>query len=210
MSTKQFSVTPTEDELKAIGRDLHELFLQLTSLTAVPKLRKLLQSPFTLHEALLARIAREAEHARGGRPARIIAKMNSLIEPKVIEALYRASNAGVEIDLVVRGVCALRPGIPRVSERIRVRSILGRFLEHSRVYYFLNDGGEEELWCSSADWMDRNLFRRIEVAFPIESRRHRERILGDLEAYLADDTYAWQLRADGRYERLRPDAERPF
>ncbi|MCZ8132770.1 MAG: polyphosphate kinase 1 [Steroidobacteraceae bacterium] len=198
----------TADE--KIGQDLHEVFLQLTSLTRVPRLRKLLQSPFTLHETLLAKIRREADHARAGRPARIIARMNSLIEPRVIEALYQASNAGVEIDLIVRGVCALRPGIARVSERIRVRSVLGRFLEHARVYYFQNDG-DDELWCSSADWMDRNFFRRVEVAFPIEGRRHRERILGDLECYLADDVGAWILQADGRYERTRPAAgEKPF
>ncbi len=193
----------------AIGQDLHDLFLQLTSLTRTPKLRKLLQSPFTLHDSLLARIAREAEHARAARPARIIAKMNSLIEPRIIEALYQASNAGVEIDLIIRGICALRPGIPRVSERIRVRSIVGRFLEHSRVYYFLN-GGEDELWCASADWMERNFFRRIEVAFPIERKKLRERIVRDLETWLADNVNAWLLRADGSYERTRPGDDVPF
>ncbi|HXQ31575.1 MAG TPA: polyphosphate kinase 1 [Steroidobacteraceae bacterium] len=196
----------TADE--AIGQDLHELFLQMTSLTRTPKLRKLLQSPFTLHETLMRTIAREAEHARAGRPARIIAKMNSLIEPQIIEALYQASNAGVEIDLIVRGICALRPGIPRVSERIRVRSILGRFLEHSRVYYF-EDGGEQVLWCSSADWMERNFFRRIEVAFPVERKKLRDRVLRDLETWLADNVNAWLLRADGCYERARPGDEPP-
>jgi len=189
-----------------IGQDLHELFLQMTSLTRTPKLRKLLQSPFTLHDALTERIAREAEHARAGRPARIIAKMNALIEPRIIEALYRASNAGVEIDLIVRGICALRPGIPHVSERIRVRSILGRFLEHSRVYYFAN-GGTDELWCASADWMERNFFRRIEVAFPIERKKLRERVLRDLETWLSDNTNAWLMRADGSFERTQPGNE---
>lgn len=192
-----------------IGHDLHEIFLELTSLTRVPKLRKLLQSPFTLHDALLAKIEREADHARARRPARIVAKMNSLVEPRIIEALYRASNAGVEIDLIVRGVCALRPGIPRVSERIRVRSIVGRFLEHSRVCHFAN-GGDEELWIGSADWMDRNFFRRVEVACPIEGRRHRERIVRDLECYLADDVNAWLLRADGTYERAAAGSDTPF
>jgi polyphosphate kinase len=194
---------------EAIGEDLHELFLQLTSLTQVPRLRKLLQSPFALHGTLIEKIARESEHARQGRKARIIAKMNALIEPQIIHALYEASGAGVRIDLVVRGICALRPGIPIVSENIRVRSIVGRFLEHSRVYFFLN-GGEEELYCASADWMERNFFRRVEVAFPIERRKHRERILRDLATYLADNTQAWELRADGSYLRVPVDDAEPL
>jgi polyphosphate kinase len=185
----------------SIGEDLHDLFLQLTSLTQAPALRKLLQSPFTLHAALIARIEREMEHARQGRPARVVAKMNSLIEPEMVRTLYRASQAGVRCELVVRGICALKPGIPGVSENITVRSIVGRFLEHSRVFYFAN-GGEEELFCASADWMERNFFRRIEVCFPIESRKHRERILADLEACLADNVNAWLLGPDGRYERV--------
>jgi polyphosphate kinase len=193
----------------AIGQDLHDLFLQLTSLTRTPSLRKLLQSPFTLHEALMQRIAREAAHARAGRPARIIAKMNALIEPRIIEALYQASNAGVEIDLIVRGICALTPGVPGVSERIRVRSVMGRFLEHSRVYYFQNDGADE-LYCASADWMERNFFRRIEVAFPIERPKLKERIVRDLETWLADNTNAWLLLADGTYARSEPGREQPF
>ena len=136
--------------------------------------------------------------------------MNSLIDPKVIEALYMASRAGVEIDLIIRGICALRPGVPGVSDRIRVRSILGRFLEHSRVYYFRNDGADE-LYCASADWMERNFFRRIEVAFPIQRPRYRERILSDLESYLADNLNAWVLQPDGRYQRLKPaDGAAPF
>jgi len=181
-----------------IGQDVHELFLQLTSLTQTPKLCCLLQSPFGLHEAVLTRIAREADHASAGRPARIIAKMNSLVDPQCIEALYRASRAGVRIDLIVRGVCALRPGIPGVSENIRVRSIIGRFLEHSRVFHFEN-GGEPEMYCASADWMERNFFRRVEVAFPLRREAHRQRILNDLEIYLRDDTQAWELRRDGIY-----------
>jgi len=192
-----------------IGQDLHDLFLQLTSLTRTPKLRKLLQSPFTLHEALMHRIAREAEHARAGRSGRIIAKMNALIEPRIIEALYQASNAGVEIDLIVRGVCALTPGVPGVSERIRVRSVMGRFLEHSRVYYFCNDGADE-LFCASADWMERNFFRRIEVAFPVDRPKLKERILRDLETWLADNTNAWMLLPDGTYARGEPGTELPF
>ena len=188
---------------EAIGQDMHELFLQLTSLTRTPKLRKLLQSPFSLHESLLAAIAKETEEARLGRPAKIIAKMNSLIEPRIVEALYAASCAGVQIDLIIRGICALRPGVAGISENIRVRSVVGRFLEHSRVYYFHNKG-RPKVWCSSADWMERNFFRRVEVAVPVERAKLRDRIIGDLECWLSDNTNAWQLREDGRYERLAP------
>jgi polyphosphate kinase len=191
-----------------IGEDLHDLFLQMTGLTKAPALRKLLQSPFTLHAALLAKIEREIEHARAGRPAGIVAKMNSLIEPEIVRALYRASQAGVQCRLIVRGICALKPGVPGVSDNITVRSVVGRFLEHSRVCYFTN-GGEEELLCASADWMERNFFRRIEVGFPIQRAKHRKRILADLETYLADNVDAWELRADGSYVRVAPDeAER--
>ncbi len=188
----------TADE--AIGEDIHEIFLQLTGLTRVPRLRKLLHAPFSLHHAMCAKIERETGHARAGRPARIIAKLNALTEPTIIQALYRASRAGVEIDLIVRGVCCLRPGVPGVSERIRVRSIVGRFLEHSRVYYFGN-AGQREIYCASADWMDRNLFRRIEVAYPVETPEFQARVADDLSLYLADDCQAWQLDADGRYSR---------
>ena len=134
------------------------------------------------------------------RPARIIAKLNALTEPTVIQALYRASRAGVEIDLIIRGVCCLRPGVRGVSDRIRVRSIVGRFLEHSRVYCFEN-AGAREIYCASADWMDRNLFRRIEVAFPIESADLQARVVEDLKLYLEDDVQAWVLDADGQYTR---------
>jgi polyphosphate kinase len=188
----------TADE--SIGEDIHEIFLQLTGLTRVPRLRKLLHAPFSLHQALLAKIERESAHAGAGKPARIIAKLNALTEPTIIQALYRASRAGVDIDLIVRGVCCLRPGAPGVSERIKVRSIVGRFLEHSRVYYFEN-AGAREIYCGSADWMDRNLFRRIEVAFPVEAPDLQSRVADDLELYLTDDTLAWILTADGRYTR---------
>jgi polyphosphate kinase len=187
-----------------IGADLHDLFMQMTGLTQAPTLRKLLQSPFSLHASMLARIEREIDHARAGRSARIVAKMNSLIEPQMVAALYRASRAGVRCQLIVRGMCALKPGIPGVSENISVRSVIGRFLEHSRVSYFAN-GGEEELFCSSADWMERNFFRRIEVCFPLGRRKHRERILADLETYLADNVNAWDLNADGSYTRVAED-----
>lgn len=185
---------------EAMGEDLHELFLQLTSPTRVATMQKILQSPFTLHDALLDKTRREIQLARQGRPARIIAKMNALIEPQIIQTLYHASMSGVKVDLIVRGICALRPGIRGISENITVRSVIGRFLEHSRVYYFHNDGNPE-LFCASADWMERNFFRRIEVGFPI-GRRHRDQIVEDLEIYLTDNTQAWELRADGTYERL--------
>ena len=184
-----------------VGQDVHELFLELTSLTRTPRLKCLLQSPFGLHEAMLAKIDREAEHARAGRPARIIAKMNALVEQQSIEALYRAARAGVKIDLIVRGVCALRPLVPGVSENIEVRSIVGRFLEHSRVFFFEN-GGNGEIYCASADWMERNFFHRVEVAFPIERDAHRQRILEELLLALRDNTQAWRLLSDGSYERL--------
>jgi polyphosphate kinase len=188
----------TADE--SIGEDIHEIFLQLTGLTRVPRLRKLLHAPFSLHQALLAKIERESAHASAGKPARIIAKLNALTEPTVIQALYRASRAGVDIDLIVRGVCCLRPGVPGVSERIKVRSIVGRFLEHSRVYYFEN-AGAREIYCGSADWMDRNLFRRIEVAFPVEASDWQSRVADDLKLYLVDDTQAWVLNSTGHYAR---------
>jgi len=184
-----------------IGSDVHEIFLQLTSLTRTSKLRRLLQSPFNLHESLQAMIERESANARAGKPARIIVKLNALVEPQIIETLYAASRSGVRIDLIVRGVCALRPGIPGVSENITVRSIIGRFLEHSRVYWFEN-AGEPELYLASADWMERNFFRRVEIAFPVLRKQLRERITKDLETYLADNTNAWELRPDGTYARF--------
>jgi len=188
----------TADE--AIGEDIHEIFLQLTGLTRVPRLRKLLHAPFSLHQALLSKIEREAEHARAGKRAHIVAKLNALTEPTIIRALYAASRAGVEIDLIVRGLCCLRPGVTGISDRIKVRSIVGRFLEHTRVYQFEN-GGKREIYCASADWMDRNLYRRIEVAFPVESPEFRARVSDDLALYLADDCQAWELDSGGGYTR---------
>jgi polyphosphate kinase len=185
----------------AIGEDVHKLFLQLTSLGRVTKLKKLLQSPFTLQKELMAKIEREMEHAKAGKPARIMAKMNALVEPQIIQALYGASQAGVQIDLIVRGICCLRPGLPGVSDNIRVRSIVGRFLEHTRAYWFQNNG-KEEVWLSSADWMERNFFRRVEVAFPILESALRARIVKEaLDTYLADNTQAWLLQSDGSYVR---------
>jgi polyphosphate kinase len=184
----------------AMGEDLHELFLQLTSPTRVATMQRILQSPFTLLDSLLEKTRRETEFARQGKPARIIAKMNALIEPQIIQALYQASMVGVKIDLIVRGICALRPEVTGLSENIRVRSIIGRFLEHSRVFYFHNDG-HAEIYCASADWMERNFFRRIEVAFPIDRKQHRDRIIEDLETYISDNTLAWRLTSEGTYER---------
>ncbi|MCP5301519.1 MAG: polyphosphate kinase 1, partial [Chromatiaceae bacterium] len=191
-----------------IGEDVHQMFMQLTSLGRGKKLNKLLQAPFTLHAGIMQRIQREADHARAGRPARIIAKVNALVEDQIIRALYEASQAGVRIDLIVRGICCLRPGVPGVSENIRVISIVGRFLEHSRVFSFAN-GGEAEIWCASADLMPRNLFARVEECFPIEDPDHRTRIGRDLELYLNDNTRAWDLNSDGNYTHRRLDDGEP-
>jgi len=187
-----------------IGEDLHKVFQQLSGLGPMIKLKRLLHSPFTLYRSVVERIERETAHALAGRPARIVAKLNALNEAHVIEALYRASQAGVEIDLIVRGACTLRPGLPGFSERIRVRSIVGRFLEHSRVYWFANDG-TPEIYCASADWMERNLMRRIEVAFPILDPVLAQRVFDEtLANYLIDNTQAWLLDSDGHYARAEP------
>ncbi len=192
-----------------IGEDAHKLFQQISGLGPVIKLKQILQSPFTLHRSLMRKIEREMEHANTGKPARIIAKMNALNDVSVVELLYNASMAGVRIDLIVRGACALRPGIPGVSENIRVRSIVGRFLEHSRVYWFANDGAPET-YCSSADWMERNLLRRIETCFPILDPALAQRVYDEaLGNYLADNTQAWRLKSDGSYERVTPGEDMP-
>jgi len=193
-----------------IGEDLHKVFQQLSGLGPRIALKHLLHSPFTLYTGVMERIERETALARAGRPARIVAKLNALNEARVIEALYRASQAGVEIDLIVRGACTLRPGVPGVSERIRVRSIIGRFLEHSRVYWFGNDG-TPEIYCASADWMERNLMRRIEIAFPIRDPELAARVYEEtLANSLADNTQAWLLDADGRYRRSVPGQRPPY
>ncbi|HVT34727.1 MAG TPA: polyphosphate kinase 1 [Nevskiaceae bacterium] len=184
-----------------ICKDVHAVFLQLTSLGKTTRLKHLLQSPFTLAKAMHAKIEREIEHAKkGGKGGRIIAKLNALVEPEIIQALYRASAAGVSIDLIVRGMCSLRPGVKGLSDHIRVRSVAGRFLEHQRVIYFGN-GGDAELYLSSADWMERNFFRRVEVAFPVLDKKLRERIVEHLNGYLADTAQSWLLQADGSYQR---------
>ncbi len=191
-----------------LGEDVHKVFMQLTSLTEARDFNRMLTSPFTLYDALIEKIGREADNARAGKKARIIAKINSLNQTGIIDALYDASKAGVQVDLIVRGICSLRPGVPGLSENIHVRSIVGRFLEHSRVYYFLNDG-DEEFYCSSADWMDRNLLRRNESCFEIRQKRLKDQIRGDLELFLADNCQAWALHGDGSYERLTPGTDEP-
>lgn len=184
-----------------IGEDVHNVFLQLTSLGGVPAMNQVLHAPFTLKSTLLELIQSETEEARAGRSARIRAKLNSLSHPLVIDALYRASQAGVEVDLVVRGICCLRPGIEGLSENIRVRSILGRFLEHARVYEF-HAGGVELVFTSSADWMDRNLNRRVEVAVPIVNESLKARVQREaLDLAFADNRNSWVLASDGRYTR---------
>lgn len=193
-----------------IGRDVQAIFHQLTAMGKPSEMQALLEAPFTLFESMRALVSREAENARQGRPARIMAKMNSLIESSIIAELYSASRAGVQIDLIVRGLCALRPGIPGISENIRVRSIVGRFLEHTRVLYFEN-GGKSEVYLSSADWMPRNFFDRIEVCFPVRSKRLKDRVIAEsFENYLSDNMCAWQLQDDGSYTRVpRLDDEAP-
>ncbi|HBI82836.1 polyphosphate kinase 1 [Orrella sp. NBD-18] len=183
--------------------DMDKVFSQLTGLGARRSLKYLLQSPFTLHESVVAMIRAEARAARAGKKSRIMAKMNSLLEPTVIQELYKASQAGVKIDLIIRGVCALRAGVPGLSENITVRSIIGRFLEHSRVFYFY-DNGQESVYLSSADWMDRNFFRRVELAFPVLDKALKKRVIDEAFTYaLKDNRLAWLQQPDGDYAKLR-------
>ncbi len=189
---------------KDISEDIHKVFLQLTGLGKATKLKKLLQAPFTLQPSLIKLIENETEIAKSGKTARIIAKMNALTELKIIRSLYRASQAGVKVDLIVRGICRLKPGVKGVSDNIQVRSVVGRFLEHSRIYYFEQEGNAK-VYCSSADWMDRNFFKRVEVCFPIEDEALKKQLIKDgLMAYLSDNTQAWQLLSDGSYKHLVP------
>lgn len=188
---------------KEIGDDVYRIFLQLSSMGKASKMDALMYAPFTLHKGLVRRIRTERENAEQGKPGRIIAKMNSLYDEELVNELYAASQAGVQIDLIIRGICQLRPGVEGLSENIRVRSIIGRFLEHSRVFYFEN-GGNPELLCSSADWMSRNMFHRVETCFPIKSKKIRDRIIEDLTLYLADNTHAWILQKNGNYVITEP------
>ena len=188
--------------------DVNEVFTQLTGLGRAGTLHYLWQSPFTLHSRIIEAIHKEAHIAGEGRDARIIAKMNALLEPEIIQALYAASKAGVKIDLIVRGVCALRPGIPGLSENIRVRSIVGRFLEHHRIFYFRNDGADN-VYLSSADWMERNFFRRIELCFPVLDKKLKARVLREgLKMNLADSAQSWEMDGEGKYRRKRTAASR--
>ena len=183
-----------------IGSDVAKIFQQLTSLGDTNSLELLLQSPFTLLSGMIEKIQREAKNALAGKPARIIAKMNGLQEKTIIDALYEASQAGVKIDLIVRGICSLRPGIKNLSENITVTSVIGRFLEHHRVYYFENNLGNPEIFCSSADWMSRNLLSRVETCFPILDPHCFQQIYTEgLAIYLEDTTGAWLLQPDGSY-----------
>jgi polyphosphate kinase len=192
----------------AIGEDVHRIFMQLTTQARTAPLKHVLQAPFTLQPGILDRIEREAANASAGKPARIIAKINGLVSPNVIQALYAASRAGVSIDLIVRGVCCLRPGVPGVSEHIRVRSVVGRFLEHTRVYYFENRG-DPEVFCASADWMPRNLVQRVEQAVPIRDKKQKKRVIEDLKLYLADNVQAWEMKSDGSYARIEAGSVAP-
>ena len=184
-----------------ICADVNEVFFQLTSLGKASKLKHLWQSPFSLHHQIQDAINREAENAKAGKPAHIIAKMNALLEPEIIRALYAASNAGVTIHLIVRGACALRPGVPGLSTNIKVRSIIGRFLEHSRIFYFRNNN-HHHVYLSSADWMDRNFFRRIEICVPVLDSRLKKRVISEgLRPYLKDNVQAWEMDCNGYYKQ---------
>jgi polyphosphate kinase len=193
-----------------ICADVNEVFTQLTSLGKAGKLKRLWQSPFSFHRETLKAIKNEMQIAKDGRPARIIAKMNSLLEPEVIRALYDASSAGVKIDLIVRGICVLRPGIAGLSENIRVRSVIGRFLEHTRIFYFRSDGSNN-MYLSSADWMDRNFFRRIEICFPVLNSRLKKRVLTEgLNPYLRDNRQSWEMDSDGDYHLITARSSKKF
>lgn len=202
-----FGLLTANEELTA---DVNQIFTQLTGLGRAGKLKKLWQSPFTLHPEILAAIERETVAAKAGKPAAIIAKMNALLEPQSIAALYAASQAGVKIDLIVRGVCALRPGVPGLSENIRVRSVVGRFLEHSRIFYFRNID-DEQVYLSSADWMDRNFFRRIETCFPVLDAKLKKRVIQEgLKPYLRDNQQTWEMLSDGSYRRIQARRAKPY
>ncbi len=198
----------TADE--EIGADATDLFNYLTGFSQQQKYRRLMVAPLNLREKLTALIERETEHARAGDPARIVAKLNRLADPAIIQSLYKASQAGVSIDLIVRSICLLRPGVPDLSENIQVRSIVGRFLEHSRIFYFRN-GGDEEVFIGSADWMPRNLNQRVEVVCPINDPKLRKYLKQNvLDAYLRDNVNARALLPDGFHERVQPDSADEF
>src|SRR5213596_1262613 len=201
-----FSLLTSEPQL---SEEVGTVFNTLTGLAGYPGLKKLMVAPFDMKKRLIGLIERERDHARAGRPARIVAKLNSLVDQEVIETLYEASSAEVTVDLIVRGICCLRPKVPGLSDYIRVISIVGRFLEHSRIYYFEN-GGRPEVFLSSADWMPRNFLRRIEIAFPIETPALRNQIISDvIPTFLNDRVKARELQPDGTYRRLTPEGAEP-
>ncbi|OYV73283.1 MAG: polyphosphate kinase 1, partial [Gemmatimonadetes bacterium 21-71-4] len=187
-----------------IGDDVSELFNALTGFSRKRNYQALLVAPTSLRARFIELLEREAAHARAGRPARVVAKMNALVDEEIIRALYAASGAGVEIDLIIRGICCLRPGIPGVSDRIRVRSIIGRFLEHSRLWYFAN-GGVGQYYLGSADWMPRNFDRRVEAVAPVEDRSLHPRLRALFDTLLADNRQAWELDADGVWHQRVPE-----
>lgn len=189
--------------------DVHKIFQELTGMGRAAKLSQIHHSPFTLHGELLRLIDNERTNALQGLPAKIVMKCNSLTAKQIIQALYRASQAGVTIKLIVRGMCALRPGIAGVSDNIEVRSVIGRFLEHTRVYYFQNNT-EPQVFCTSADLMERNLLRRVETCYPILDKKLANRVIADgLKIFLQDNCQAWKLAADGSYEKLLPKPDEP-
>ncbi|HRA91497.1 MAG TPA: polyphosphate kinase 1, partial [Acinetobacter sp.] len=196
---------------KDICEDVHRIFQELTGMGKMAKPKKLLHAPFTLHAQLINYIDEEIANAKAGKSAQIIVKVNALTEVQLINKLYEASQAGVQIDLIIRSICCLRPGLPNLSENIRVRSIVGRFLEHTRVYYFSNNGNPR-IYCSSADWMDRNLFNRVEACFPIEDPASKKRIYQQgLVNYLNDNQQAWLLNGDGVWQRAQvAEGEQPY
>ncbi len=195
-----FSLLTSDERL---GEDVHEVFMRLTCLGARPQLNALVSAPFALHKMIQERLDVESQEARAGRPARVIIKVNSVSDPAMIEALYRASQAGVKIEMIVRGICCLKAGVPGLSDNITVRSVLGRFLEHSRVYYF-HSAGEERLYLASADLMQRNLYRRVEVAFPVTHPPLKARVLREgLLSYLDDTEGAWEMTPTGTYSRVK-------
>ncbi len=191
---------------KDITEDVHKVFQQLTGMGKTLSIKKLFHAPFTLHKGLFSLISAETEFAKNGKDGRIIVKVNSLTEPKIIQALYKASQAGVKIDCIVRGTCRLVPGVEGVSDNIKVRSNIGRFLEHTRVYYFGNDGNTR-VFGSSADWMERNLLRRVEICFPIENEKWVKRVSQELELYLLDNCQSWVLQSDGSYIKVEKEED---
>jgi len=195
-----YSYMTADDE---VGEDVHKIFQQLTGMGKIQKLQKLYNAPFTLHAKMLDLIQNEIRNVKAGKKGHIIIKVNGLTEPKLIRALYEASQAGVQIDLIIRGMCRLRPGLEGVSDNIRVRSIIGRFLEHTRIYWFANEGGKPVVIGSSADWMERNMLNRVETGFELFGK-HAERIRRELEYYLLDNVQAWELHSDGSYSLVQP------